>query len=148
VTAGQVPTDGPLEPLDRIRGLLAQLEQVRTATEHRLAADGDRRATAARAGDLGVGWKRVQVRIDEGRTTLDAVFGGQDTSPEAEGLRAGAREALAKLPPPGGDAQESLDDSLEALAGARTRLAQQLGTTAPGPTTTPAPAAGPSWRTR
>jgi hypothetical protein len=88
-------------------GLAAQLrlvqETVSRATaeldrmDHPDARDAEataRREEAARRGDLGPDWQRVQRRIDTGRTTLADVFTGQDDSPEARRLAERSRETL------------------------------------------------------
>lgn len=70
----------------------------RAATADAVRADpDDAHAEQARAGALGPDWRVVQGRIDLGRTTLKAVFSGEDTSPEAERLRAVARRNLEEL---------------------------------------------------
>lgn len=62
------------------------------------AAEEDRvRAERARAGELGPEWRTVQARIDLGQTTVAAVFSGQDTSAEAEALRALSVKNLTTL---------------------------------------------------
>lgn len=55
------------------------------------------RAAQARSGELGPDWRVVQGRIDLGRTTLEAVFSGEDGSPEAERLRSVAQRNLEEL---------------------------------------------------
>jgi hypothetical protein len=84
-----------------------------------------RREEAARRGDLGPEWQRVQRRIDAGRTTLADVFTGQDTSPEARriaeqsrGTLRGARKAAED------DPQGQSADLLRDLDAVRARLRQ------------------------
>lgn len=55
------------------------------------------RAEQARSGDLGSDWSVVQGRIDLGQTSLQAVFSGEDASPEAERLRRVATRNLEEL---------------------------------------------------
>lgn len=96
------------EALATIREQIAQVRQAneRTRTDHAAyqesvrQADEDR-ARAARNGELGPEWRRIQVRMDAGQTNLGRVFAGQDDSPEAQVLlrrvverSAGMREQL------------------------------------------------------
>lgn len=55
------------------------------------------RAEQARSGALGPDWSVVQGRIDLGQTSLQAVFSGEDASPEAERLRDVATRNLEEL---------------------------------------------------
>lgn len=63
-------------------------------------------------GEYGRTWQIVAERIKDGETTLEAVFDGTDTSPEAEELRAEAQERAGEL---GLHLQESEDEDLVAL---------------------------------
>lgn len=68
------------------------------ATDAVADAEWDReRAEQARSGALGSDWSVVQGRIDLGQTSLQAVFSGEDTSPEAERLRGVATRNLEEL---------------------------------------------------
>ncbi|KMM45477.1 hypothetical protein CWIS_10625, partial [Cellulomonas sp. A375-1] len=72
----------------RLEQASAALAQVVRAADERSAREApSRREEAARTGQLGPHWQRVQVRIDAGQTTLEAVLGGQDGSPEAVAIR-------------------------------------------------------------
>lgn len=60
------------------------------------AKQEERRADAARSGELGPAWKKVQQRVDLGQTTLADVFSGRDESAEALALVASSRVKLAE----------------------------------------------------
>lgn len=64
----------------------------RDNAEHR-----QRRAEAARRGELGEDWKTIQERIDNGETTLEDVFSGKDTSEAAETIRKTAQQNVTKV---------------------------------------------------
>jgi len=57
----------------------------------------EKRAKAARAGELGADWQKVQQRIDLKETTLADVFTGRDDSPEARALLAAARTTITEV---------------------------------------------------
>ena len=57
----------------------------------------EKRAKAARAGELGADWQKVQQRIDLKETTLSDVFTGRDDSPEARALLATARTTITEV---------------------------------------------------
>ncbi len=57
----------------------------------------EKRAKAARAGELGADWQKVQQRIDLKETTLADVFTGRDDSPEARALLATARTTITEV---------------------------------------------------
>lgn len=136
-------TDGPAgdrfrDADRRMREALAGLEEITARVEAESSARGDERAAAARRGDLGPDWQRVQMRVDLGQTTLDDVFGGKDPSPEAERLRGAAREHLAvgaqeAEQRPDGPAAElrgeaaALHERLEALLAQAADLSRQYG---------------------
>lgn len=54
-------------------------------------------AQANRDGDRGQDWKKLQERIDRGETTLEDIFGGVDTSREAQSVSELSRKNLATL---------------------------------------------------
>ncbi|GAA1160504.1 hypothetical protein [Nocardioides aquiterrae] len=85
------------DPIARLHALVDGLQQQVAASDRELAAQQDERAEAAREGRLGPDWRAVQQRIDRGETTLRAVLGGVDVTPEAARLREQARENLARL---------------------------------------------------
>lgn len=68
------------------------------ATRRRASNDAEteRREEAARRGELGEDWKKIQERIDKGETTLSDVFSGKDNSDEAAALRFTARTNISK----------------------------------------------------
>jgi hypothetical protein len=85
----------------REEDLLSRVEAIAAATERdaaRVARDYAAldlaRSAAARRGELGRDWQDVHARIDAGRTTLGAVFGGADESPAAGRLRERSRARL------------------------------------------------------
>ena len=71
----------------------------------------ERRAAAARAGQLGADWRAVQRRIDAGQTSLAEVFGGGDESPAAVRLRDRSRATI--------EAMELPDELAEEIAALR-----------------------------
>ncbi|MEV7971727.1 hypothetical protein [Cellulomonas sp. NPDC089187] len=92
----------------------ASLAQIRAATaanravtaelaaeRAKLAADAtqaeQRRASAARRGELGDDWRTLQTRIDARRTTLSAIMSGEDESPEARRVTEHAFERLRSM---------------------------------------------------
>ncbi len=68
------------------------------ATRRRASSDAEaeRREEAARRGELGEDWKKIQERIDKGETTLSDIFSGKDNSDEAAALRFTARTNISK----------------------------------------------------
>lgn len=79
---------------EQFRDILAQLEEADAELdrdiEQELAESADERdalAKRARLGELGPEWRSVQNRIDLNETTLEAVFAGEDTTPQAAALR-------------------------------------------------------------
>ena len=103
MTSFSLPPRGPGgrrdldELIEQLRGINERLEkEVKQAEQEAERADAER-AEAARRGELGPDWQAVQRRIDSGRTTVAAVFSGEDTSPEAERLRKQVAENLGRL---------------------------------------------------
>ncbi len=92
------------DPVARLQALVDDLERQVAESERERAAEQDERANAARKGRLGPDWRAVQLRVDRGETTLAAVFGGTDPTPEAQRLRGRAQDNLSRLaeaqPPP------------------------------------------------
>jgi acyl-homoserine lactone acylase PvdQ len=85
----------------RLTASLASLSAVQTEIEIDSAATAaddqafdDERAEAARRGELGPDWQKIQQRIDLGTTTLDDVFSGRDDSREAAALLTQSRTTL------------------------------------------------------
>lgn len=79
-----------------MRDAHAEIERVVAQAGARGAGDADARAEAARRGELGPDWQVVQRRVDSSRTTLAAVFSGEDTTPEAIRLRTATQAELAQ----------------------------------------------------
>lgn len=87
--------------------LRSALDEVRELTAHiidegreQYAEDDERderRAQAARRGDLGPDWRTLQQRLDRGETTLGAIARGGDDSPEADAVREHAIVNIADL---------------------------------------------------
>jgi hypothetical protein len=132
--------------LGRLRGLAAEAEADEEADEEAAgAADaggaggagGDQFAEAARSGEYGRDWRRVQERVDRGRTSLEEVFSGRDTTPEAVALRRGAQDTLGRQLSSWKDQLEddpTADNPLTEVAGLAAsfqeraaRLAERLG---------------------
>lgn len=100
-----------LPEMPDLTGLLAEIraatEQARaqaravTAEREALARDTeeleDRRAAAARRGELGPDWQVLQRRIDAGRTTPGAILSGQDSSPEARRVAEGMLDRVSDI---------------------------------------------------
>lgn len=99
--------------LEQASAALAQI--VRAADERSAREAPSRREEAARTGQLGPHWQRVQVRIDAGQTTLEAVLGGQDGSPEAVAIREAARRELQAAGSQPGDQGDLLRDEITAM---------------------------------
>lgn len=85
------------ELLDRLEGLIGQIDAIAQQTEREDAERDAQRAEAARRGELGPDWQEVQRRVDAGETTLRDVFGGTDDSPAAVRLRGEADRNLSAL---------------------------------------------------
>jgi hypothetical protein len=83
-----------MDPLERINDTIRVMNEAIAADAAAEKVADERRAEAARRGELGPEWRRLQARIDLEETTLEEVFDGTDTSPEAEALRAQASVRL------------------------------------------------------
>ena len=94
------------ELLRQVEGILVetQLDAERVARED--APREEQRAEAARSGELGRDWKDVQRRIDAGQTSLAAVFGGSDETPDAVRLRDQSRATIEVMELPDELAEE------------------------------------------
>ena len=110
------------ERLDRAR---KTIQSAIAATEQEVAASRTadreaegRRAAAARRGEFGADWTRIQQRIDLNQTTLDAVFSGEDESPEARRLREQSRAGIAARAAELRERSDDEDDPLAAEFGA------------------------------
>ncbi|MCW2792825.1 MAG: hypothetical protein JWO76_1923 [Nocardioides sp.] len=102
----------------RLEALTARLEREAADGRRSLEQSQERRAEAARAGELGRDWQDVQRRVDAGQTTLTAVFTGEDDSPEARRLVALSQRNLA-------EAREQLPERIqEELAAAEVEFAR------------------------
>ncbi len=130
MTAPVPGSGGALDPAMAER-LAAVDDLVRRATTQfdRLAQPDERdsdaaaqRARAARAGDLGPEWQRVQQRIDLGRTSLAAVFDGSDTSREAERLRGRSRTTLSEGRTTARSGDDPMAEALDELDALRIRM--------------------------
>ena len=102
------------ELLARVEAIVAETERDAAREARDQAAQDAARASAARRGELGRDWQEVQARIDAGRTTLAAVFGGSDDSPAAVRLLARSRATI--------EAIELPDDLAEEIAALRGEL--------------------------
>lgn len=111
------------DPFARLQDLLAQGEQMVASQRPELERDAADRAEAAREGEHGPDWQRLQRRIDTGRTRLEDVVGGADDSPEAQAVRRTARERAATLAEDGADRPPEVVAALADLDAARARHA-------------------------
>jgi hypothetical protein len=100
------------ELLGRVEAILAETRRDAARVAREDVARDAARESAARRGELGRDWREVQARIDAGRTTLAAVFGGSDDSPAAARLRDRSRAAIESMELPG-----DLVDEIETLRG-------------------------------
>ena len=83
-----------------LREVEAVLAETRRDAERVAREDAERdeqRAAAARSGSFGRDWQSVQRRIDAGQTSLEAVFGGVDLSPDAARLRDSSRATIESM---------------------------------------------------
>ncbi len=85
------------ELLRQVEGLVAETRRDAERVEREDAAREEQRAEAARSGELGRDWRDVQRRIDAGRTSLAAVFGGEDGSTAAVRLRDRSRATIESM---------------------------------------------------
>jgi hypothetical protein len=108
------------ELIRRVEVIIARTRRDAERVARDYAALEERRAPAARRGDLGPDWQEVQARIDAGRTTVAAVFGGADESPAAARLRERSRSRLQALP------DELPDDLADELAAEVAALRAEL----------------------
>ena len=93
--------------ISSLRGTLDSLNDAQRVATAQNAEAEEKRAKAARSGELGSDWQRIQQRIDLNSTTLADVFSGRDDSPEARALLGTARSTLAEV-------SKELDDEAEA----------------------------------
>lgn len=112
----------------RLRSLDDELGRLVRAADERSARESPgAREEAARRGELGPHWQRAQVRIDAGLTTLEAVMGGADGSPEAVAIRQAARAQLQASTTAGPDDELTrLRDEVGALQETLTAAARRL----------------------
>ena len=120
-------TNNPLERLEEIRrSIAAKSEALKKTIEADREADREsteKREEAARRGELGEDWRKIQERIDSGETTLRDVFSGKDTSDAAAALRQTAQriitKSIEKTRQAAGDAEDPLSVLQEELAAIR-----------------------------
>lgn len=109
----------------RIEELVGEVERITRRDQERDRDRDDTRAESARRGEFGIHWQDVQRRIDAGRTTLTAVFTGEDESSAAQRLREDSRRGLAGLATTD-DIPDALRESVEELSGEHARVARML----------------------
>jgi hypothetical protein len=87
----------------QFESILQSLEQMETALQKEIDKDekanreaAEKQAEAARRGELGEDWRKVQERIDSGQTTLEDVFSGADQSDAAHALRQTSQRNITK----------------------------------------------------
>jgi hypothetical protein len=98
------------ELLRQVEGIIAETRRDAERVTREDALRDSARAAAARRGDLGRDWQEVQARIDAGRTSLAAVFSGEDGSPAAVRLRERSQLTLDAVELP-----DELTGQIEAL---------------------------------
>jgi hypothetical protein len=96
--------------LRQVEGILAENQRDAERVAREDAERDERRAAAARAGQLGPDWRAVQRRIDAGQTSLAEVFGDGDESPAAVRLRTQSRATIEVMQAP-----DELVDEVAAL---------------------------------
>ena len=84
------------ELMHSLRDVSDSITRERQQDERDNAEHRRERAEAARNGELGEDWKKIQERIDKGETTLSDVFSGKDTSEAADALRQTAQQNIAR----------------------------------------------------
>ena len=84
------------ELMRSLRDVSDSITRERQQDERDNAEHRRERAEAARNGELGEDWKKIQERIDKGETTLSDVFSGKDTSEAADALRQTAQQNIAR----------------------------------------------------
>ena len=117
------------EVREALAELHASVEEVRAMTRRegeelrelreQLARQNEERAEAARRGDLGLQWQRLQRRIDLGETSVLAVLTGEDDSSDADALRATAMENARTLAVMQEDELDDEDPTHETFAAVR-----------------------------
>lgn len=90
-------SDEKLSPVARIALISSQFEALQKETAPQRAEHAAKQATAARAGELGPEWRKLQQRIDMNETTLEDVFSGKDESPEARALLTKSQRTLTEV---------------------------------------------------
>lgn len=92
--------DGKIENFEEFahsfNKLSQEIQQLRIKNERVHAERLRKHAEAARRGELGDDWAKIQERIDNGETTLRDVFSGEDTSDAAASLRQTAQRNIRK----------------------------------------------------
>lgn len=83
--------------LSAISGTVASFQEEQRKFAESDAEAEEKRAKAARSGELGADWQKVQQRIDLKTTTLADVFTGRDDSPEARALLGAARAKITEV---------------------------------------------------
>jgi hypothetical protein len=83
--------------LSAISGTVASFQEEQRKFAASDAEAEEKRAKAARSGELGADWQKVQQRIDLKTTTLADVFTGRDDSPEARALLGAARAKISEV---------------------------------------------------
>ena len=87
----------------QFESILQSLEQMEAALQKEIDKDekanreaAEKQAEAARRGELGEDWRKIQERIDSGQTTLEDVFSVVDQSDAAHALRQTAQRNITK----------------------------------------------------
>ena len=98
------------ELMRSLRDVSDSITRERQQDERDNAEHRRERAEAARNGELGEDWKKIQERIDKGETTLSDVFSGKDTSEAADALRQTAQQNIARAMQQARDEAEAEDE--------------------------------------
>lgn len=98
------------ELMRSLRDVSDSITREREQDERDNAEHRRERAEAARNGELGEDWKKIQERIDKGETTLTDVFSGKDTSEAADALRQTSQQNIARAMQQARDEAEAEDE--------------------------------------
>lgn len=94
--SGDIQQIGLSAFLRKFSDFMAQEERRLDELNEKLEQKQEDRAERARAGELGPEWQKIQQRIDNGQTSLQAVFSGDDQSEEARILAGYSRHNISK----------------------------------------------------
>lgn len=110
--------------VEHVARLVEQLNAEIASDAEKSRADDEKLAAAARRGDNGPEWRRIQERIDLGQTTLADVFTGSDSSTDATILVARSQQSLSTLSDELADAAENDPEAFDPTAEAEELAAE------------------------